>query len=271
MWVSQQFIVLGECENGAGCEWGIVLAWRDAAEHRHTWIVRAIWCMANRTSLPHVWSPKDCAAISSRRHRRIFGVAWHRPAPIADYRRHLRRLAWHELRPAGWYCVRRRRPDPATRDGPRRSVLRQPRKRAGLAGSGGAIRSRQLAHRILPGGRVCRTAVRVHQRTERWIASVGPSRIGKTTAAVCAASVIGKGGRGGAIHQWRHTGNELEAVVAGNSDNLLVLDEIGQADAKEAGNIVYMLANRSGKLRMTKNITARPTSSWCIMFLSRAK
>ena len=96
----------------------------------------------------------------------------------------------------------------------------------------------------------------------------GPSRIGKTTAAVCAASVIGKGGRGGAIHQWRHTGNGLEAVVAGNSDNLLVLDEIGQADAKEAGNIVYMLANESGKLRMTKNITARPTSSWCIMFLS---
>ena len=57
-------------------------------------------------------------------------------------------------------------------------------------------------------------------------------------------------------------------MVAGNSDNLLVLDEIGQADAKEAGNIVYMLANESGKLRMTKNITARPTSSWCIVFLS---
>ena len=29
-----------------------------------------------------------------------------------------------------------------------------------------------------------------------------------------------------------------------------------------------MLANESGKLRMTKNITARPTASWCIMFLS---
>jgi uncharacterized protein (DUF927 family) len=96
----------------------------------------------------------------------------------------------------------------------------------------------------------------------------GPSRIGKTTAAVCAASVIGKGGRGGAIHQWRHSGNGLEAVVAGNSDNLLVMDEISQAEAKEAGNTVYMLANESGKLRMTKNITARPTSSWCIMFLS---
>ena len=38
-WVSQQFSVLGECEDGAGCEWGVVLAWRDAAQHRHTWIV----------------------------------------------------------------------------------------------------------------------------------------------------------------------------------------------------------------------------------------
>ena len=173
-WVSQQFIVLGECENGAGCEWGIVLAWRDAAEHRHTWIVPRDLVHGE----PHVIAarlefPRTALQFRQGSTGESSALLWHRPAPIADFhRRHLRRLAWHELRPAGWHCVWRRRPDPATRDGPRRSVLRQPRKRAGLAGSGGAIRSRQLAHRILPGGRVCRTAVRVHQRTERWIASV---------------------------------------------------------------------------------------------------
>ena len=38
-WVCQEFSVLGECENGIGGDWGVVMSWRDAAEHRHTWIV----------------------------------------------------------------------------------------------------------------------------------------------------------------------------------------------------------------------------------------
>ena len=172
-WLCQEFRVLGECENGMGGDWGVVLAWRDAAQHRQTWIVprelvhgepnviaarlesQGLRCNFVKDSTGEF---RRCLA-SARPDRRLTAVT-------------CGGLAWHELRPAGWHCVRRRQPDPATRVGPRRSVLRQPRQRTGLAGSGGAIRSRQLAHRILPGGRVCRTAVGVHQRTERWSASV---------------------------------------------------------------------------------------------------
>ena len=38
-WVCQGSSVLGECENGMGGDWGVVMSWQDAAEHRHTWIV----------------------------------------------------------------------------------------------------------------------------------------------------------------------------------------------------------------------------------------
>ena len=268
-WVCQEFSVLGECENGMGGDWGVVLAWRDAAEHRHTWIVPRDLLHGE----PHV--------IAARLESQGLRCNFVKPAQ-ANLRRCLASMRPDRQLTAvtcgGWHGMNFVLPD-GTVFGDGNLILRPEMVRADLScASRGSLQDWQ--------DRVARYAVG-NSRIAFFLAAgfagpllefisepsgglhlFGPSRIGKTTAAVCAASVIGKGGRGGAIHQWRHTGNGLEAVVAGNSDNLLVLDEIGQADAKEAGNIVYMLANQSGKLRMTKNITARPTASWCIMFLS---
>ena len=56
--------------------------------------------------------------------------------------------------------------------------------------------------------------------------------------------------------------------MAGNSDNLLVLDEISQADAKEAGNIVYMLANAIRQAADDQEHHGSAHSVWRIMFLS---
>jgi putative DNA primase/helicase len=268
-WVCQEFSVLGECENGMGSEWGVVISWQDAALHRHTWIVPRELVHGE----PHVIAARlesqglRCNFVKAAQANLRRCVASVRPE---------RRLT--AVTCGGWHGMNFVLPD-GTVFGGDNLILRPEMVRADLScASRGSLQDWQ--------DRVARYAVG-NSRIAFFLAAgfagpllefisepsgglhlFGPSRIGKTTAAVCAASVIGKGGRGGAIHQWRHTGNGLEAVVAGNSDNLLVLDEIGQADAKEAGNIVYMLANESGKLRMTKNITARPTASWCIMFLS---
>ena len=269
MWVSQQFSVLGECENGAGRDWGVVLAWRDAAEHRHTWIVPRDLVHGE----PHVIA----ARLESQGLRCNFVKA-----AQANLRRCLasvrpdRRLT--AVTCGGWHGMNFVLPD-GTVFGDGNLILRPEMVRADLScASRGSLQDwqDQVARYAVGNSRIAfflaagfaGPLLEFISEPSGGLHLFGPSRIGKTTAAVCAASVIGKGGRGGAIHQWRHTGNGLEAVVAGNSDNLLVLDEIGQADAKEAGNIVYMLANESGKLRMTKNITARPTASWCIMFLS---
>lgn len=94
---------------------------------------------------------------------------------------------------------------------------------------------------------------------------VGLSSIGKTTLLQLANSVWGSQER---LQRWRVTSNGLEAIAAMHNDSLLCLDEMGQVDAKEVGEIAYMLANGSGKGRCLKDGTARKKSSWRLLFLS---
>lgn len=94
---------------------------------------------------------------------------------------------------------------------------------------------------------------------------VGESSTGKTTALRIAASVFGGVDY---LHRWRATTNGLEALAALRSDTLLVLDELAQVEAKEAGEIAYMLANGSGKARANKNGTVRSRYEWRLLFLS---
>jgi putative DNA primase/helicase len=94
---------------------------------------------------------------------------------------------------------------------------------------------------------------------------VGESSTGKTTALRVAASVYG-----GAefLQRWRATANGLEALAALRCDSLLILDELAQVEAKEAGEIAYMLANGTGKARATRNGNARSSHEWRILLLS---
>ena len=62
----------------------------------------------------------------------------------------------------------------------------------------------------------------------------GHSSRGKTTLAKAAASVWGKGDSPGFVRSWRSTANALEATAALHTDTLLVLDELGVVDAREA-------------------------------------
>lgn len=94
---------------------------------------------------------------------------------------------------------------------------------------------------------------------------VGPSSSGKTTALRVAASVYGAPNY---LHRWRATTNGLEAIAALRCDTLLILDELAQVDAKEAGEIAYMLANGSGKARASRNGSARSRYEWRLLFLS---
>lgn len=96
----------------------------------------------------------------------------------------------------------------------------------------------------------------------------GGSSTGKTTALVAAGSVWGGGGIRGWVRSWRATSNGLEGVCALHNDGLLCLDEMGQVDAKEAGQVAYMLANGAGKLRAGRGGEARKPAEWRLIFLS---
>lgn len=94
---------------------------------------------------------------------------------------------------------------------------------------------------------------------------MGASSIGKTTLLQIAASVWGGSER---LLRWRATNNGLEAIASMHNDSLLCLDEMGQVDEREVGEIAYMLANGSGKGRCQRDGTIRKKSTWRLIFLS---
>lgn len=94
----------------------------------------------------------------------------------------------------------------------------------------------------------------------------GDSSIGKSTAMYAANSVWGHGED--FKRTWRATGNGLEGISAQRNDTLLSLDEIGEANPREIGAVVYSIANGSGKTRASRTGAARAAKRWRLMVLS---
>jgi putative DNA primase/helicase len=95
---------------------------------------------------------------------------------------------------------------------------------------------------------------------------VGDSSTGKSSAILAGASVWGHGDD--FKRTWRATGNGLEGIASQRNDTLLALDEIGEADPREIGAVVYAMANGTGKARASRNGSARPAKRWRIILFS---
>lgn len=68
--------------------------------------------------------------------------------------------------------------------------------------------------------------------------------------------------------KWRTTANGLEALCLSRNHCTLILDDLGQSDAKECGQAAYLIANGQGKVRMQKEGGNRPLSTWKTLILS---
>ncbi|NTW85538.1 MAG: DUF927 domain-containing protein [Holophagaceae bacterium] len=97
----------------------------------------------------------------------------------------------------------------------------------------------------------------------------GPSSTGKSTVLYVAGSFWGGSGSGkGHLKSWRSTSNGLEGTALAHNDTLLLLDEMGEVDAGQAGEIAYMLANGQQKGRARPDGSVRPIETWVLFFLS---
>ncbi|MGS3139735.1 DUF927 domain-containing protein [Aeromonas sanarellii] len=94
----------------------------------------------------------------------------------------------------------------------------------------------------------------------------GESTDGKTTIMKAAASVFGNPDR--YSQTWRATGNAIEGIASRRNDALLCLDELGELDGREAGQVAYMLANGQGKGRSKQDGELRERKAWRLLFLS---
>lgn len=92
---------------------------------------------------------------------------------------------------------------------------------------------------------------------------VGHSSVGKSTALRVACSVYGS-----EFRSWRTTDNSAESWAVSSNDNLLILDDIGQASAESIAEMTYMLGNGSGKGRANRKGVAREVSKFNVCTLS---
>jgi uncharacterized protein (DUF927 family) len=91
--------------------------------------------------------------------------------------------------------------------------------------------------------------------------------LGKTTLLRCAKSTWGPGDDKH-LGTWRATANGLEAIAAETNDLPLFLDELKQADPRQAGEIIYMLGSSSGKRRANRAGGAKNVATWNTLFMS---
>lgn len=96
----------------------------------------------------------------------------------------------------------------------------------------------------------------------------GPSSTGKTTLLQVAASVWGRGASPGYLRAWRATANGLEGAAASATDTALILDELGQVEARDAAATLYSLSNGTGKARAARDGSLREPKSWRALILS---
>lgn len=95
---------------------------------------------------------------------------------------------------------------------------------------------------------------------------VGKSSIGKTSALAVAASIWGDSQQ--FIMQWRVTSNAIETLAESHNDCLLILDELSQISARDAGNMIYTLGNAKGKARLNSEAEQKEIRQWQISILS---
>lgn len=94
----------------------------------------------------------------------------------------------------------------------------------------------------------------------------GPSSTGKTTGNDVGTSVAGAPQN--IRFSWHNTINGFEGNCAERNDGAINLDEIGQVDPRVAGDVVYMIANGSGKGSMNRDRTLRAVKRWRMLAVS---
>ncbi len=278
IFVAAPFEVVAETRSSDSEDWGLLVSWRDRDGHPHQWALlrellhgegNAIASELERCGL-------RCATGKAGHDRLKEFLAGVRPG------RRLRcvgRCGWHHTAEGSVYVL----PTGEVFGPAGARVILQ----TGRAGAGDAFRAagslaewqREVARPAVGNDRLALfiaaafapPLLDVTGEPSGGINAVGNSRIGKTTMVRVAASVWGRADSGAQIRTWRVTSNGLEGVAEQTCDALLVLDELSQADAREAGAIVYQLSNEAGKSRAGRDGAARPVKTWRTTFLSTAE
>ena len=275
IWLSSPFEVLAHTRDAGGYAWGTLLRWHDADGRVHEWAMPAKALGGNRDEVWRTLLDGGLRIASSASNHNL--LAGYLSAVRVDCRaRAVSRIGWHQ-EPTGTVFVL---PDATYGQAGDERVLWQTEARAqtsyNVAGTIDDWR-KAVAQKCIGNSRLALAVSAAFATPLLMLATeenggfhfVGTSRAGKTTVLRVGGSVWGGGGGTmGYLRSWRATSNGLEGIAEAHSDTLLCLDEMGQVDAREAGEIAYMLANGVGKGRAHRDGSARRPAQWRMYFLS---
>ncbi len=274
------FEVVAESRPEGGDEWGLLLRWRDRDGTTHEWIMPRRLLAGEAVAVRERFNA--CGLdVSAGQGARLALVQFLASVKVASRVRTVSRTGWHNPPAGSPVFVLPGRTIGQTGGEVVRLDMDPPPSiytaRGTLAGWQAEVAARCTGNtRLLFGVSCAFAAPLLHLVGDEGggINLRGESSKGKTTIIDAAASVWGPPSKTGAhsfVRPWRATSNGLEQVAAAHNHAPLPMDEMGQADPKELGETLYMLANGSGKERARAGGGNRPGTTWLTLVLSSSE
>lgn len=263
-------VVVAETRDTEQGNWGRLLSWQDNDGHAHNWACPVEMLAATDTADFRRELARNGLTIvtNGRARQKLVDYVLSSKPQSNDRVRCVEKTGWHGTR----YVLSNR--VYGKQEG--ESVIYQGVKNCDFASAGDLVGwKREVAARAVGNTRMvfaistafAGALVEMANESGGGFQFTGATSKGKTSTVIDpAASVCGHPDR--FAKRWRTTTNGLEALCLSRNHSTLILDDLGQAEAKECGPAAYLIANGQGKVRMQKEGGNRPLSTWKTMLLS---
>jgi putative DNA primase/helicase len=265
------FEVLGMCRNPRSREWGILLRWQDFDRHVHEKRFPATLLHGDAAALCQTLADGGLQ-INRNQHKAVADYLCR--ACVSSRARLVYRTGWHEI-DGGLVFVLPNDVVIGPHEGEKiildgvatgpyasKGTLQEWKDSVGALSSGHPLAVLALSTALAG------PLQHLTNGESGGIHLLGQSSTGKSSLQKAAASVWGRGDSDGFVRSWRATSNGLEGLAVSSSDTVLVLDELSQMSAYEAGQAIYMLANGVGKARASRDGSLRDPKSFRLCVLS---
>jgi putative DNA primase/helicase len=267
IWVCGRLDIVGLTRDRRNESWGRLLQWRDADGHLHSWAMPATALAGDGGELRARLLDGGLALAPGRKAREAL-VRYLSEARPSKRTRCTTQVGWHGESFALPDMTIGPDEEEVVYQNDSESLLRQSGTLDDWKNSIGkyCVRNTRLIFAV--SASLAGPLLKLCDEQPGGFHFVGGSSTGKTTALHLAGSILGGGGKTGFLQSWRSTSNGLESVAEAHNDLTLILDELSQCDAREAGEVAYMLANGQGKNRSKVAGGLRRKSTWRLLFLS---
>lgn len=266
-WICSRLVIVAMTRDAKSGEWGRLLEWQDADGAMHRWAMPMELLQSDGSDVRRELARMGLHIAPGKTSRELLS-AYLQVWPVDARARCVDRLGWH-----GNVFVT---PSEAVGESDEIIVFQNANAIEPALGASGAVEAwRDTVGRLAAGN--SRLVFALSAAFAGSLLDVvgedsggfhlrGASSSGKSTALKVAASVWGDP----AVYPrlWRATANGLEGLAAVHNDGLLILDELGQIDPRQAGEAAYLLANGQGKTRANRTGMARAAARWRLLFLS---